>query len=406
MSDPLGIGVSGQWGARHHPSSQVNRQTPPPAGFRFEIGTAPIDWVKIARAPLNTIQRRGDAQSLSTFLGDVALGDLKGVDCAHPALLKSWKLAQLSSQYLLHTQTLLESQLNLMSADLSGLDRMAEKENQRVKSREVKIQELKKEERSQKRLINTYHRMLRQHNPALAKRVVQHGDGRISLIEKGNEYEGGKGVTKYEDGGADDFYTEFNTEEKEKKEQKEKEKEKKSEKMTYDDVFGVGLSVYSQFIKKTPSAITKQILEDPAIIQLPPGCEEIVSDVMSKAASKKSGEVESGEWERLELEIRRRVGAKKERDLETKLQDLEFDQEPAVLGTPTKSPGGGAQSPEGKKVRRCEERKDFSSVFSNSLTTIFFARSFGRAWTECTLARKRRRCSRGCTSGRARYSKR
>lgn len=50
MSDPLGLGVSGQWGAHHHPASQINRQTPPPSGFRFEIGSAPIDWVKIGES--------------------------------------------------------------------------------------------------------------------------------------------------------------------------------------------------------------------------------------------------------------------------------------------------------------------------------------------------------------------
>lgn len=259
-----------------------------------------------------------------------------------------------------------------MSADLSGLDKMTSKENQRLKNKELKINELKKEERSQKRLINTYHRMLKQHNPELAKRVVSHGDGRISLVEKGNKYEGGEGVTgvktgvkMFEDGGVDDFYTEFDigggggslTLNSSKKKKASKKVDKMTMKMTYDDVFGVGLSVYSQFIKKTPSAITKQILEDPGLIQLPPGCEEIVSEVMSKAAGEKSGEVESGEWERLELEIRRRVGVKKEKDAERKLRDLEVEVEEenngGGFGTPKKSPlGGGAQSPEGKKIRQ------------------------------------------------------
>ena len=128
------------------------------------------------------------------FLPTVALGDIGksmgGSDAiAHPALLKAFQQAQLSSQYLIHCQTSLEKQVSIMNDEITSLHRverkMAEKENRR----DEKLKELKKESRAQKRLIAQYHRMLRKHNPDLAGRVVGHGDGSISLIERGRGIE-------------------------------------------------------------------------------------------------------------------------------------------------------------------------------------------------------------------------
>ncbi|GMI28355.1 hypothetical protein TeGR_g14171 [Tetraparma gracilis] len=202
MADPLGIGVHGRWGApppratagptsasATDPSSQSGRAVPPPAGFKFEYPRVPIDWGKVARAPLDSISRRGDAQALATYLPVVALGDLTnsgGAEVAHPALLKAFQASQLCTQYLMHCQVTMEEQLNLMNEDCAHLGRLEEQLSDKENRRETRRKELEKEGKSMKRLIRQYHRMLKKHNPDLAKRVVTHGDGGISLVEKDN----------------------------------------------------------------------------------------------------------------------------------------------------------------------------------------------------------------------------
>ena len=224
--DPLDLGVEGShWGNRevhppNIPSDQTNRLTPPPEGFKFEYPRVPIDWKKIASCPLQSIERRGDVNSLSAFLPTVALGDIErscgGGEVAHPALLKAFRQAQLCSQYLIHCQVSMEKQVGSMNVDISSLLAVETKLADKEKRRDEKLKALKKESRTQRRLIAQYHRMLRKHNPDLAGRVVGHGDGSISLVEKGG---GGVaervyddddldfGVARDEDDEEDDFYT-------------------------------------------------------------------------------------------------------------------------------------------------------------------------------------------------------
>ncbi|GMI28127.1 hypothetical protein TrCOL_g12243 [Triparma columacea] len=198
--DPLGLGTAGgKWGVpvkskqMNAPSNQAGRSVPPGTNFSFEKPNLPIDWHKVSQAPIKMIERRGDARMLQQYLPFIALGDVTNTmeDVAHPSLIKAFQHGQLATQYLLSCQVKLEEQTNLMNADMERLEkagrRMAEKESRMDK----KVKELRREEREMKKLINTYHRMLRKHNPDLATRVVGHGDGRISLLEKGNEFTGG-----------------------------------------------------------------------------------------------------------------------------------------------------------------------------------------------------------------------
>jgi len=258
--DPLGLGVHGQWGqpakpapfssssSVTDPSNQENRAHPPPPGFAFEHPRVPIDWKKIAVAPLQQIARRGDAAALSPYLPTVALGDLSGSggpDVAHPALLKAFQASQLCVQYLVHCQVSMEGQLNLMSDDVARVERVGRALEDKEERRKKKVKELEKEGKSMKRLIAQYHRMLRKHNPDLARRVVSHGDGRISLVEKDNVFAKGGIVGEMErdvEGEDEDhFYTNFGggapaegeakaeEEEEEGEEEEEEEEEEKEE---------------------------------------------------------------------------------------------------------------------------------------------------------------------------------
>lgn len=191
--DPYGIGVWQQSNNQpsFDPSSQEGRAHPPPPGFKFEFPRVPIDWPSVGAAPLATIERRGDAAALAQFLPLIALGDLSrsgGPDVAHPALTKTFGVAQLATQYLIYCQGMMEGQVDAMATDLSHLEKISSGLERKLERRDEKLEMMKKENRRMKKLVNTYSRMLRKHNPDLAKRVVHHGDGRVSLVEKGNEY--------------------------------------------------------------------------------------------------------------------------------------------------------------------------------------------------------------------------
>lgn len=196
--DPLNLGVEGtQWGNRTvplqsqpDPSNQSNRVVPPTKGFRFSHPRVPIDWKKILSSEIEAIERRGDVERLAKFLPTVALGDVEksvgGSDAvAHPALIKAFKQAQLASQYLIHCQTSMEKQVSLVNDEITSLERVGRKLEEKENRKDEKLKELKKESRAQRRLIAQYHRMLRKHNPDLAGRIVGHGDGSISLLERG-----------------------------------------------------------------------------------------------------------------------------------------------------------------------------------------------------------------------------
>ncbi|GMH55792.1 hypothetical protein TrRE_jg5565 [Triparma retinervis] len=190
------------------PSNQVGRSVPPNTNFSFEKPNLRIDWHKVSQAPVKMIERRGDARMLQQYLPFVALGDVTNTmeDVAHPSLIKAFQHGQLATQYLLSCQVKLEEQTNLMNADMERLEKAGRRMEEKESRMDMKVKELRREEREMKKLINTYHRMLRKHNPELAKRVVGHGDGRISLLEKGNEFTGGGGTTGTENENETDFY--------------------------------------------------------------------------------------------------------------------------------------------------------------------------------------------------------
>lgn len=102
-------------------------------GFAFERPTARVDWRRIARTNVLSLQRGGDTSTLRGFLGDVALGDADdGRQAAAPAHAKALRSLQLSSQYLLYCQQTLKvraaaplssrrvSRLSLVRTDASG----------------------------------------------------------------------------------------------------------------------------------------------------------------------------------------------------------------------------------------------------------------------------------------------
>jgi len=87
-----------------------------------------------------------------------------------------------------------------MAEDVGHVDRVMRAAVEKEERREKRRKELVKEGKSMKRLIGQYHRMLRKHNPGLAKRIVTHGDGKISLVEKDNVYAKGGVVGERERG--------------------------------------------------------------------------------------------------------------------------------------------------------------------------------------------------------------
>uniref|UniRef100_A0A8B9T896 Cilium assembly protein DZIP1 n=1 Tax=Anas platyrhynchos TaxID=8839 RepID=A0A8B9T896_ANAPL len=149
------------------PAAAVGGAEPPPfTAFQFRGRLEGPDWRRLSAVDVGRVCREGDVAALQEHLEHVTFCSAERERCPHcqapadPLLLKLLRLAQLCTEYLLHSQEYLSAQLrgleDALRDALAQRDRLGEEVARRVQ--EVKA--LKEECRRRKKMIGTQQMML------------------------------------------------------------------------------------------------------------------------------------------------------------------------------------------------------------------------------------------------------
>ncbi|XP_062370916.1 cilium assembly protein DZIP1 [Cinclus cinclus] len=157
------------------PFSQRTYQPPaagPGAGptafpaFQFRGRHENPDWRRLSTVDVERVSREGDVAALQAHLEHVTFCSAERECCPHcqgpadPLLLKLLRLAQLSTEYLLHSQEYLSAQLGSLEEALRETQAQRDQLGKEVAQRSQEIQGLKEECRRRKKMISTQQMML------------------------------------------------------------------------------------------------------------------------------------------------------------------------------------------------------------------------------------------------------
>lgn len=157
------------------------------AAFHFEETSAPINWPRIAATNVRQLQKLGDVHSLRGFLADVCVGDADDGFVSYDTETerlerKALRVNQLTTQYLLYSQQVLEQQTATLNRGKARLRKREAKDKRRYSVRKEKLRILEDEIARQDRLIATHTAVLQSVAPDVARRVAQRDDGRIVVL--------------------------------------------------------------------------------------------------------------------------------------------------------------------------------------------------------------------------------
>ncbi|NXG06569.1 DZIP1 protein, partial [Sakesphorus luctuosus] len=149
---------------------------PPPAApgaapaafpaFQFRARHEAPDWRRLSAVDVERVSREGDVAALQVHLEHVTFCSAERERCPHcqgpadPLLLKLLRLAQLCTEYLLHSQEYLSAQLGSLEEALREAQAQREQLGKEVAQRAQEIQGLKEECRRRKKMISTQQMML------------------------------------------------------------------------------------------------------------------------------------------------------------------------------------------------------------------------------------------------------
>ncbi|NWW00880.1 DZIP1 protein, partial [Machaerirhynchus nigripectus] len=134
--------------------------------FQFRARVENPDWRRLRSVDLARVSREGDVAALQAHLEHVTFCSAERECCPHcqgpadPLLLKLLRLAQLSTEYLLHSQEYLSAQLGSLEEALRETQAQRDQLGKEVAQRMQEIQGLKEECRRRKRMISTQQMML------------------------------------------------------------------------------------------------------------------------------------------------------------------------------------------------------------------------------------------------------
>ncbi|XP_054236672.1 cilium assembly protein DZIP1 [Indicator indicator] len=176
-------GTESGYGERQ--AGRAGEQTPfterayyPPAAGGGGAGSAPFpafqfrsrhegpDWRRLSAVDVERVSREGDVAALQEHLEHVTFCSAERERCPHcqgPAdslLLKLLRLAQLSTEYLLHSQEYLSAQLGSLEEALRAAQAQRDQLNKELTHRLQEIKALKEECRRRKKMISTQQMML------------------------------------------------------------------------------------------------------------------------------------------------------------------------------------------------------------------------------------------------------
>ncbi|KAB5584247.1 hypothetical protein PHYPO_G00105230 [Pangasianodon hypophthalmus] len=134
--------------------------------FHFRLRIEPIDWRRMAALDVDRVERETDINVLQEFISSVTFCAVEGERCPQcrcptdTALLKVLRMSQLSTEYLLHCQDYLSSQVAALEERLQGALSQALREEEERARLEKELQEVRLESRRRKKLIATQQLLL------------------------------------------------------------------------------------------------------------------------------------------------------------------------------------------------------------------------------------------------------
>uniref|UniRef100_A0A673HTV6 Zinc finger protein DZIP1L-like n=1 Tax=Sinocyclocheilus rhinocerous TaxID=307959 RepID=A0A673HTV6_9TELE len=134
--------------------------------FRFRSRTEPIDWRRLSALDVERVERDMDVDVLQNFITTVTFCAVEGERCpncrgpADPSLIKLLRMSQLSTEYLLHCQDMLSSQLSGLEERLQAALSLVQRGEEQRTELEKNLQEAKQENRRRKKLIDTQQLLL------------------------------------------------------------------------------------------------------------------------------------------------------------------------------------------------------------------------------------------------------
>ncbi|NWV79061.1 DZIP1 protein, partial [Dasyornis broadbenti] len=134
--------------------------------FQFRARHENPDWRRLSTVDVERVAREGDVAALQVHLEHVTFCSAERECCPHcqgpadPLLLKLLRLAQLSTEYLLHSQEYLSAQLGSLEEALRETQAQRDQLGKEVAQRLQEIQGLKEECRRRKKMISTQQMML------------------------------------------------------------------------------------------------------------------------------------------------------------------------------------------------------------------------------------------------------
>ncbi|KAM6383532.1 cilium assembly protein DZIP1 [Alca torda] len=134
--------------------------------FQFRSRHEGPDWRRLSAVDVGRVSREGDVGVLQEHLEHVTFCSAERERCPHcqgpadPLLLKLLRLAQLCTEYLLHSQEYLSAQLGSLEEALRATQAQRDQLGKEVAQRSQEIKGLKEECRRRKKMISTQQMML------------------------------------------------------------------------------------------------------------------------------------------------------------------------------------------------------------------------------------------------------
>ncbi|XP_063248382.1 cilium assembly protein DZIP1 isoform X2 [Prinia subflava] len=150
----------------HPPAAAAGAGPAAYAAIQFRRRHESPDWRRLSAVDVERVSREGDVEALQTHLEHVTYCSADGERCPHcqgpadPLLLKLLRMAQLSTEYLLHSQQYLSAQLGSLEEALRETQSQRDQLGKEVGQRLQEIQGLKEECRRRKKMISTQQMML------------------------------------------------------------------------------------------------------------------------------------------------------------------------------------------------------------------------------------------------------
>ncbi|XP_072429173.1 cilium assembly protein DZIP1L isoform X2 [Chiloscyllium punctatum] len=129
--------------------------------FKFQSRHEGVDWRRFSAIDVDRVARELDVATLQENIMSVTFCNLDTERCqwcqnaVDPVLLKVFKLAQLNTEYLLHSQELFTSSIQALEEQLQTLTEELEKSKQEMVKQAEELKAVKEESRRRKKMITT-----------------------------------------------------------------------------------------------------------------------------------------------------------------------------------------------------------------------------------------------------------